>query len=109
MFFITYSQEIMYLSFALGALLISIAITWLLYYFISIIRDMKSVIEKAKTTISVVHDVADVTKKKISDFSIQFKALASGIGTVLDWIEKRKQDHSSQQTSEPNPQTEKKA
>ena len=93
MFLITYSKDIMYLSFALGAILISISITWLLYSFISIVKDIKNLIEKTKTTLEIMHDVTKTAKEKLSNFSIQFKALSSGLGTILDWIDKRKQDY----------------
>ncbi len=104
MFFITYSQEIMHLSFALGAILISFSITWLLYSVVSIVKDIRSVIDKTKTTLAVAQDVANTAKAKLSTFSIQFKALSSGLGTILDWIDKRKQDNYSSQTRDVNSQ-----
>lgn len=109
MFFITYSQEIMHLSFALGAILISVSITWLLYSVISIVKDIRSVIEKTKATLAVAHDVVMAAKTKLSTFSIQFKALSSGLGTILDWIDKRKQDNTDSQTRDVNSQEDKKS
>ena len=92
MFFITYSEQIMHLSFALGAILISGAVTWLLFTTISIVRNIQHVIEKIKTTLEITHEVATAAKAKIHDFSIQFKAISSGLTTVLDWIDKRKSE-----------------
>ncbi len=95
MFFITYSQEIMHLSFGLGVLLVCVALAWLVFSAVSILRDVRRVIEKIKTTLAVIHEVSTAAKQKVHDFSIQFKAISSGLTTVLDWVDKRKQEHAS--------------
>ncbi|MGB0757216.1 MAG: hypothetical protein ACPGO5_02045 [Patescibacteria group bacterium] len=88
-----YAQEIMYLSFALGALLIAGAFTWLVATVIKIVRDIQVVVDKTKTAVTMLHDVSAVAKEKISDFSTQFNVVTTGVGAILKWIDNRNSNH----------------
>jgi len=100
MFFITYSEQIMHLSFACGAILISLALAWLLFTVISIVRDIKHVLDKIKHALNLAHEVTSTLKQKIHDFSIQFQAISSGLTTVMDWIDKKTENKNKENKQE---------
>lgn len=90
------AQNIMYLSAALGVLLLAGMITWLIFYFVMIVRDLRTIITKTKETLATIHELISGLKKKIDETSVHFKFLLEGMKTLLDWI-KNKQNKKEDQ------------
>lgn len=92
---ITYAQEIMYLAIALSVLLVASGITWVLYIFVSLARDVRTVVSKLKDIVTSAQETLTTVKQKIGDTSVQFKFLFEGMKTILQWINSRAELKSS--------------
>lgn len=88
------SRDILNLTLALSAAVLTFFICWLLYYVVSIFRDMRNVVRDVTKTIEKFNSVLDFAKEKISSVSAVFplviKATEKIIETVGAFREKRK-------------------
>lgn len=96
------AQDIMYMSIALGVLLVTVALTWLIITVISIIRDTRVILKKTKETLAAAQEVVQSIKHKVEDVSANFTFLMSGMTSVLDWIDKRRHPVGTSETQDQN-------
>ncbi len=92
MFIIIHSKEILNLTISFGILIIALLLAWLLFYIISIIKDLRAILKRTKDTIIATQETITAVKKKVDETSIQFKFLLESIKSMLDWIKDKRSD-----------------
>lgn len=99
MFIFTHSQDILHLTISFSVLIIACLLAWLLFYIISIIKDLRNILNRTKDTITAAQETVSSLKKKIDETSIQFKFILEGIKTLTDWLKEKKSDKSKSDSS----------
>lgn len=98
------AQNIMYLAVALVIFMIGVLLSWLLFYFVMIVKDVREVLRKTKDTLEATSEVIAAVKEKLQDSSHYLKLLFEGIRTLVDFLNK-KTDNGKKSGSDPEPRT----
>lgn len=84
------SKDILFLVLAFCALWFTAFVCWLLWYVISILRDVSRVIEEIHEKISAIDRAVHAAKDRFEAFFGSFGAAAAGIKLLGGYLEKRK-------------------
>ena len=84
------SKDILYLVLAFCALWFTAFVCWLLWYVISIIRDVSRVVEEIHEKISAIDHAVRSAKEKFETYFGSFGVAAAGIKMLGSYLEKRK-------------------
>lgn len=64
MFIIAHSKEILNLTISFSVLIIALLLAWLLFYIISIVKDLMAILKRTKDTIITAQETITAVKKK---------------------------------------------
>lgn len=84
------SKDILWLVLAFCALWFTAFVCWLLWYVISILRDVTKVIHEIHEKIGAIDRAVHSAKEKLETYFGSFGAAATGIRMLSSYLEKRK-------------------
>lgn len=83
MAFISTSQDIFFLVLAFCVLWITVLLAWLLYYVISMVRDMHRTIARVKQTLQAVEETITMVKEKFNGSASYVTGLATTLAKLV--------------------------
>ncbi len=86
------SKDILYIVLAFSVLWLTIFISWLLYYFISIIRSVNRVVSGLSKTLEKVEEAVKVVKEKIEHSASYFVVAAEALKEVVKYVIEKRQE-----------------
>lgn len=84
--FISNSQDIFFLVLAFCVLWITVLLAWLLYYVISMVRDVHRTIARVKQTLQAVEDTMSMLKEKFNGSASYITGLATTLAKVVGTV-----------------------
>lgn len=96
------SRDILNLTLALSAAVLTFFICWLLYYIVSIFRDMRNVVRDVTKTIEKFNSVLDFVKEKISGVSAVFPLVIKATEKIIETVGAFKEKQKARRTADKN-------
>ena len=90
------SKDILYLVLAFCALWFTAFVCWLLWYVISILRDVSAVVEEIHEKIAAIDHAVRSAKERFETFFGSFGAAAAGIKLLSGYLDKRRKKATEQ-------------
>lgn len=84
------SKDLLYIVIAFCILWITVFICWLLYYFISIIGNVRSVIKSVKEKLEKVDELINLVKEKVEHSATYLGVIVEGVGKIIDYVKEKK-------------------
>lgn len=94
------SRDILNLTLALSAAVLTFFICWLLYYIVSIFRDMRNVVRDVTKTIEKFNSVLDFAKEKISSVSAVFPLVIKATEKIIETVGAFKEKRQARRTAD---------
>ncbi|MFH1412616.1 MAG: hypothetical protein ABIG10_01130 [bacterium] len=90
MFFLNYSQDILYLVLAFCVLWLTVFLVWFVYYLIVTIRQFHTITRDMKKRIDKIDDIIRMTKEKIEHSASYLAIIVEGVKKIADMTKKKK-------------------
>ncbi len=84
------SKDLLYVVIAFCILWITVFICWLLYYFISIIGNVRGIVKSVKEKIDKVDELLNLVKEKVEHSATYLALMVEGVGKLIDYLKERK-------------------
>lgn len=84
------SKDLLYIVIAFCVLWFTIFVCWLLYYFISIIKNAHDLIKSVKDKVGMVGDLIENVKGKVDNSAAYVGLIANGVMKVVDIVKDKK-------------------
>ncbi len=84
------SKDLLYIVIAFCILWVTVFICWLLYYFISIIAGVRSVVKSAHEKLEKVDELINLIKDKVEHSATYLGVIVEGVGKIIDFLKERK-------------------
>ena len=83
------SQDILFYVLAVCAILITAFTCWLLYYIISIVRNVYNLTKLLKGKLEMVDEILKLIKNNLTSASNYINLIVSGIDKIVDYVQKK--------------------
>jgi len=91
------SKDLLFITLAFCVLLFTGFVCWLVYYFISMIRNLRSITKGVKQKVDMVDDVLKTLKEKINSSANYIGLIVTGVERIVEYMQRKK-------TTEPEPE-----
>lgn len=88
------SKDLLYIVIAFCVLWFTAFLCWLMYYLISMLKNIHSIIKAVKDKIALVDDLFKNIKQKVDNSAMYIGILANGITKIIEVIKDKKDSHS---------------
>lgn len=99
MFFITYSQNLLFITLAVCALCLTAAITIFLYHLILAARDLRATADLAKRQVMEIKDLVDNLKSGFGVAGLLLTTIKEAVGSAKDFFANHSNKKSSKKRS----------
>jgi len=90
--FIESSKDLLFVVLAFAVLWLTIFISWLLYYIISIVRDAEALVRQVRSAVERVEEVAQSAHEKMERSAASFTLVSQAVKELITWgIQERTQ------------------
>jgi hypothetical protein len=83
--FIESSKDLLFVVLAFCVLWITVFVSWLLYYIISIVRDAEALVRQVRTAVEKIEEVAHSAHEKMERSAASFTLVAQAIKELITW------------------------
>ncbi len=85
------SKDILYLVIAFCILWFTVFVCWLLFYFISIIGNVRKIAKSIHEKLEKVDEIINLVKSKVENSATHLAILVEGVGKLVDYFKDKKQ------------------
>jgi len=79
------SKDLLFVVLAFSILWITIFISWLLYYIISIVRDAEALVRQVRGAVEKIEDVAQSAHEKMERSAASFTLVSQALKELITW------------------------
>jgi predicted PurR-regulated permease PerM len=79
------SKDLLFVILAFSVLWLTVFISWLLYYVITIVRDAESLVRQIRKTVERVEAVAQSAHEKMERSAASFTLVAQAVKELISW------------------------
>ncbi|MBU0625282.1 hypothetical protein KKF05_02995 [Patescibacteria group bacterium] len=83
--FIESSKDLLFVVLAFSVLWITVFVSWLLYYVISIVRDTEALVRQVRGAVEKVEEVAHSAHEKMERSAASFTLVAQAVKELITW------------------------
>jgi mannose/fructose/N-acetylgalactosamine-specific phosphotransferase system component IID len=83
------SKDLLFITLALSALLLTAFSCWLIYYFIAIIRNLYDITKSFKEKMDMIDDILKNVKNAVSNTANYIGLAINGIDKIVDYVQKK--------------------
>jgi hypothetical protein len=83
--FIETSKDLLFVVLAFSVLWITIFLSWLLYYIISIVRDTEALVRQVRSAVEKVDQLAHAAHEKMERSAASFTLVAQAVKELIAW------------------------
>lgn len=88
------SKDILYLVIAFCVLWLTVFLCWLLFYFISIVGNVRKVIKSIQDKVEKIEAVIDLLKEKIEHSATYLGLIVEGVTKIVEYFKEKKGESS---------------
>lgn len=93
------SKDLLYIVIAFCVLWLTVFLCWLLFYFISIIGNVRKVVKSIQDKVEKIEGIIDLLKEKIESSATYLGLIVEGVGKIIEYFKDRGDDNTGKQNS----------
>ncbi len=97
--FIETSKDLLYVVLAFCILWITVFVSWLLYYFIMIVRDTKALVGQVRGAVDKIEELTKAAHDKMERSAASFTLVAQAVKELITWGIQQKMKSSTRKRS----------